>query len=322
MKTCLVICEGKDSHAETIKHALLPAGFETHKIEIPSDNIPDFYINFSLQESTISFGEKTINLSQIDIVFYLVKYLTLSEINNSSDPYDFFFKRNEWIQAIEFLQFSTKNALWIDCPLSQKKASNKLLQLKIAQDSGMRIPNTVLTNNISHLLDLFECSEAGIIYKSLYSPFYDAEKIIYAAKVSKEQIIDNKKEIRLTPNLFQEYVDKSYEIRVVWLLGEAIAIKIDSQNNEKSSVDWRKFSFNPNMYSFHVLNPILLDKINKFMLSIGLNFGVLDLIIKPDGDEVFLEVNPSGRWDFLDHFCEQKISKMLARSISNFYSYS
>jgi hypothetical protein len=37
------------------------------------------------------------------------------------------------------------------------------------------------------------------------------------------------------------------------------------------------------------------------MASFGLNFASLDMIVTPDGEFVFLELNPNGQWLWLEY---------------------
>jgi glutathione synthase/RimK-type ligase-like ATP-grasp enzyme len=48
------------------------------------------------------------------------------------------------------------------------------------------------------------------------------------------------------------------------------------------------------------------------MDSLRLTFGVIDMIQTPGGEYVFLEVNPSGQWLWLDDILECGISDAVA----------
>jgi glutathione synthase/RimK-type ligase-like ATP-grasp enzyme len=48
------------------------------------------------------------------------------------------------------------------------------------------------------------------------------------------------------------------------------------------------------------------------MESLGLTFGAIDLIQKPDGEFVFLEVNPNGQWLWLERMLNLGISQAVA----------
>jgi glutathione synthase/RimK-type ligase-like ATP-grasp enzyme len=49
----------------------------------------------------------------------------------------------------------------------------------------------------------------------------------------------------------------------------------------------------------------------------GLNFGCIDLIVRPTGDYVFLECNPNGQWLWIELATGQKISASIAEWLIN-----
>ena len=53
------------------------------------------------------------------------------------------------------------------------------------------------------------------------------------------------------------------------------------------------------------------------MHALGLNFGCIDLIVRPDGDVVFLECNPNGQWLWIELTTGQKISEAIASFLMN-----
>ena len=54
------------------------------------------------------------------------------------------------------------------------------------------------------------------------------------------------------------------------------------------------------------------DRLKELMRLLGLTFGGIDLVLTPDGDYVFLEVNPSGQWLWLDDKLTLGISDAIA----------
>jgi glutathione synthase/RimK-type ligase-like ATP-grasp enzyme len=45
---------------------------------------------------------------------------------------------------------------------------------------------------------------------------------------------------------------------------------------------------------------------------LGLVYAAIDLRLTPDGDHVFLEVNPAGQWLFIEQATGQPISEAIA----------
>lgn len=47
------------------------------------------------------------------------------------------------------------------------------------------------------------------------------------------------------------------------------------------------------------------------MRHVGLNYGCIDMIVTPNGEYVFLEINPSGQW----YFVQMKTNMDIASAI-------
>jgi glutathione synthase/RimK-type ligase-like ATP-grasp enzyme len=59
----------------------------------------------------------------------------------------------------------------------------------------------------------------------------------------------------------------------------------------------------------------VMDKVRTFMLRMGLRYGCLDMIVKPNGGYVFLEVNPNGQWYFVQLRTGIKIAEAIAQEL-------
>jgi hypothetical protein len=53
--------------------------------------------------------------------------------------------------------------------------------------------------------------------------------------------------------------------------------------------------------------------LRSYMKRLGLAYGAVDMRRTPDGDYVFLEINPSGQWLFVEQGSGQGITAALAR---------
>jgi glutathione synthase/RimK-type ligase-like ATP-grasp enzyme len=72
---------------------------------------------------------------------------------------------------------------------------------------------------------------------------------------------------------------------------------MDSQADEATRTDWR--AGQPD-HEIFVLPEQVEASIRRLMASFELNFASLDMIVTPDGEFVFLELNPNGQWLWLE----------------------
>jgi glutathione synthase/RimK-type ligase-like ATP-grasp enzyme len=107
-------------------------------------------------------------------------------------------------------------------------------------------------------------------------------------------------------------VPKRFDVRVTIVGRQVFAAAIDSQSDLSASIDWR-LTDNPALPHHAVTLPeSLTANLIRLMECLGLTFGAIDLVERPDGEFVFLEVNPSGQWLWLDRMLDLGISEAVA----------
>ena len=97
------------------------------------------------------------------------------------------------------------------------------------------------------------------------------------------------------PSLFQNLIEKKFEIRTFFLLDRFYSMAIFSQQKESTSIDFRNYDVkNPNRYVPFSIPKSIESKLKLFMKKLDLKTGSIDLIVTPNDEYVFLEVNPVG----------------------------
>jgi len=121
--------------------------------------------------------------------------------------------------------------------------------------------------------------------------------------------------VKMSPSIFQRRILKAYELRITIVGDKIFPIKIYSQGDEQLELDWRR---KPKLNDFEAkmeltsLPSEVEKKLVSFMKLIGLRFGCIDMIVTPDGEYVFLEINPNGQWYFIQLRIEVEIAKAIA----------
>ncbi len=207
--------------------------------------------------------------------------------------------------------------------LSQKKVLgsytitglNKPQILSLAKKNGLEIPKTIITNSFSVLQNFFQNNNNKIISKALH------ECINYFPENKNYGIIEYTnliEDIKTIPNIFatsifQEFIEKEYEIRIVYLDKELYAMAIFSQNNNKTKIDFRNYDkIKPNRMVPYRIDESLKQNLICLMKEIGLNMGSIDLLKAKNGKIYFLEINPVGQYDFVSYYCNYNIDHEIA----------
>jgi len=205
-----------------------------------------------------------------------------------------------------------------------KFEDNDLLKLDTlyqCKKLGINFPQTIITNRKEDLLEFFESSNV-IINKPLENPFLNFEilntKIQFSTStvlIRKEEVL-NMDNITFLPSLFQEYIEKKYEIRSFYLNGSFKSMAIFSQQNEKTKIDYRNYDYTrPNRYVPFKLPLWYEKKIDKLMKRLDINSGSIDIIYSISGKYYFLEVNPVGQFQWLSRNCNYYIEKQIAETL-------
>ncbi len=208
--------------------------------------------------------------------------------------------------------------LWINNPICERAARSKPAQLFVAGEVGLDIPCTVITNDPDEVRQFVAAAQTQTIYKGL-SQARDLEpgKALFTGLLTPERVADLDL-IRVTPGIFQERVQKSYEIRVTVVGKRIFSAKIDSQAHAKAALDWRPF-LQDLEYEVVELPAEIEAKILAFMKTFSLIYGAFDFIVTPEGRYVFLEVNPSGQYMWVECATGLEITAALADALSEPY---
>lgn len=268
---------------------------------------------------------KIANVKHIDSIWYRRPYEGLDPIlmkdiwsEKNKIPKDLFHNNLKYhnLRFKEIFHESINNSCSKVIGAYDKNTLNKSVVLLEAQSVGLKIPKTIITNSSEDLEKFLFENNGKIITKPLYEviAFADQE----SSNVSLTCLISSLDEIPVNfgPTLFQEFVDKIYEIRSFYFDGEVYSMAIFSQKNKKTKVDFRNYD-NEKMNRMipYKLSADIEKKIIKLMKKLKLNFGSVDLIKSKGGDYFFLEINPIGQFDFVSKYCNYNLEYKIAKHI-------
>ncbi|MFA5959967.1 MAG: hypothetical protein WC785_05575 [Tatlockia sp.] len=195
------------------------------------------------------------------------------------------------------------NAWWINSKEAANRANLKLLQLRLASQCGLTIPKTLCSNDPNKIkMFLIDNKNQHVIYKPLCSNFWfekDKIKMTYTNKITLSDLKESNG-LQYVPGLYQTEIKKKYELRVTCFGRYLVAAQIDSQSNEGSKLDWRAMQGENLDIKPYKLPSAIESKIHRFMDKLGIVFGAFDLIVTPENEYVFLEVNEQGQFFWVE----------------------
>ena len=320
MKKVLIITNSLEKNIECVLSELTQRGQEY--IVLTTNNLldqnPGIYLRTNQDSFLILNGQK-IEMEQIKSVWY--RRPQKIEVSEKLPREQRLFIGDEFRTALWSL-YTTLPVYWMNHPLNSHYLleHNKLYQLKLAAEVGIKIPDTVITNIPETLLQF--CSKHGgsVAIKVLRSRIFQETHTtwgIYTTRVSYEYLSQHVNDILLAPLIAQEYIKKLIELRVTVVEQQIFACAIHSQDSEKTKDDWRRYDFKNVKHEPYKMPSEIEDKIRLFMIRCGIVYGAIDMIITPNHNHVFLEVNPSGQYTWIEALTEIPITEAIVDALIN-----
>ncbi len=188
------------------------------------------------------------------------------------------------------------------------RAELKPFQLFAAQEVGLRIPRTLVSNDPAEIHAFADSLGGEAIFKVLSAtPFQ-----FTATTVLEERHLAMLDAAPLAPTIFQERIRADRHLRVTVVDDHVFTAAIEPVR-EEGMLDWR-LDRDPKMEPYD-----LPESIEQGVLALrrrlGLRFGAIDMILDTKGEYVFLEINPGGQWLFAEIHAGLPISDAIADAL-------
>ncbi len=208
---------------------------------------------------------------------------------------------------------------WISNPINMEQAAYKPYNIRVAQEIGFEIPETIISNSpegvekFMHNLNL-----EYVALKPVETPWIkstDNSFLFFTKKIHKNRISEWRKQIQVCPVILQEYIEKSVELRITVIDNQVFPCAIHSQRSELTKEDWRKYDIDNTPHETFQLPEDIKQKCVALLKNLGIRFGCIDMILTPENRYVFLEINPAGQWLWIEELTGLSISKTLTHAL-------
>lgn len=232
------------------------------------------------------------------------------------------FAHRESVHVIRSLWQLLADRFWINPWAKMVCAECKPFQLALAKRVGLEIPASLVTNDPADAISFFEKMNGRVIYKALtqYEQFSPIPRsgvahMIFTNPISRADLVESAGSICAAPCLFQELIEKDFELRVVVVGRRIFTAAIASQTAPGALYDWRHAEGGPPPSRRFNLPSEVSRRLLVLMETLGLEFGCVDMIVTPDGRYVFLEVNANGQWYWLEDQTGMPVCEAIAESL-------
>lgn len=316
-KIVIIISATKDSHADRLEKYL---SLKTQVVRLNLDDLFLWDFEIQNQDLTLIYKDNRFPLEKIKSVFLRRAPTFEAFKKNVSDDYTEF---SDYIALQKFSLFSDalailNNSVKFCNNLESAQFQSKNVQIGIALTCGLKIPQTYVGSDpkeaysfIKKLRDL----NLNVCTKSINN-----KKVIIDGIESTRftKILSDVKEVDLAtlkdcPIIFQEYIDKAYELRSTVIGDHIHTVKIDSQiAGAETAIDWRKYNIARTPHSSYELPNEIREKILEINRKMKLTYSAFDLIRAKNGEYIFVETNPYGQWLWLEDLTGVSITQSIS----------
>ena len=275
-------------------------------------------LNESSDEVAIVWKDKIIKVSEVSGV-WIRKIWPAAIVEEVDEGYRRDVGREIHTTLMSFLKLLEQRVPCINY-LNKTNAveGNKFFQLCVAKEVGLNVPNTCVTSDFETVKRFYEIHNGDIIAKlqnALDFSMQGGRRFFPTTKISESDLGLLKSTLSCCPMIFQNNIPKAYELRIAYVEGTCFAGKINATKTLNGKQDWRYSEKNSAFWEKYQLPIDEIEKIDQMMKRFELSFGAIDMIRKPNGTYVFLEVNPSGEWGMLQKDLGYPIAETIAKSL-------
>lgn len=316
-KILIITHTGDNFSIEKVTEYIDKNGFEIIRFNV------DLYPLHNKLSTTFEDGEwitvletedKKHRLDDISAVWYRRAYNIGKGVKDEMDA-KFFGAAMGEIRNTLFGFLESVDAYSLGKPSIYRRLDSKEEQLKIADKLGLKIPATAVTNSPDEARR-FIIKHGDVVAKMQtgFAIYEDGVENVVFTNVVNEDKLEELDTLLYCPMQFQKKIEKKKELRITVVGRDVYAFEIDSQQSEAAKTDWRKDGIN--LIDKWIPTELPQDieaKILEFLDVYHVDYGAIDMIVSPEDEYYFIEINAAGEFFWLDNLTEDnRISKSIA----------
>lgn len=200
---------------------------------------------------------------------------------------------------------------WCNPPRAHMAARNKVHQLFLARECGLRIPKTLWSNDPCAIREFWQsCGQRAVI-----KMFEGSERVWQPTRLLKADDLVDSDHLRFAHSIIQETIDGDREYRVVIFGDEVFAVA--------SNVGRSRYPFDTRIDTATKREKALipakvLSALKEFRSRSGLSYCAFDIREDQLGEPVFLENNPMGQFLYMDRVFGGEVLRAFAAFMVSF----
>lgn len=314
-----ILTNSQDATASFLTPALAKAGIPFQRLDTDL-LLPRIELSYRVGQPTIKIDAHWYQPADIGHIWYRrPEELRDSRFDNSPESK---YARSEWTEFLECFFAHVPAVKWINHPSSNAAASRKLEQLTTATRLGLKVPDTLATQDPEEFKAFYRRHDGMVVVKPLANgyierPTDDKDSLIYTNPVL-EKHLENLGDLAACPTLFQQRVDKRNDVRITVVDSEIHAVELLAGDKPgEQRCDIRRNNMTDVSYRAITLPAEVEAGLRKLMAHYKLRFGAIDMALANTGEWFFFEVNPNGQWAWLDMTAGTNVAASFVKTFCN-----
>ena len=249
----------------------------------------------------LSTSGEEVEVPSLDLIWWRRCNQKQRFLSDMEDPAEVEAINNDILSTLLGLCLNEFRGVWINDPRATTLSENKLIQLKAAQYAGFKVPKTLVTQDPTLVREFYNMMNGKLIVKPVKGTNL---RPLFSQKVVSEHLESNHS-LQYSPAIYQEHIEGNQHLRIHCFGDEVIAVSISSKD-----LDWRKNLNVP--IKVHRIEESLETCLRKLLTLLGLRMGVVDCKIRPDGEIIWLEINPQGQFLFVEGIADVPLAEKFA----------
>jgi hypothetical protein len=317
-----IFADSTDVHADAVERVAQSRGSEVGRLNW--DETHRWGFDFLCGEPLLTLDGRTFPADRIRSVF--VRRLPDKQsfeqlsINAPSEAHDYVATQRLTLIS-DCVALLSERTRVINTLCSTHRAQSKASQLFVADKIGFCTPQTYSGANPTlarqHINQIVQtgsrvCTKP--IAKALLT--LDGQKHTRFTEILDRSDFADLETLNECPLTFQNYIEKSYEVRVTVVGDRIFACKIDSQKaGNDTAIDWRRYNIPRTPHSKYELPRNIQEMLLRFHSYFGLTVSSFDIIRSRQGDFVFLETNPYSQWLWIEDLTGLQITAAITDAL-------
>ncbi len=222
-----------------------------------------------------------------------------------TDPTSRLFAWSESTEALGGI-WASLDCFWMNQPHADDRAQRKLWQLREAMAVGLAVPDTLVTNDPAEARAFIEARGPEQVIRKAFRNIAEAPRHTERLGSADLARLD---QVRFAPVTFQSFVAADLDLRTTYVDGEMFTAAIRSEPEYEA--DYRPGLGSATVTPYRLPDEVA-ERLDALMKRLNLAYGAVDFRVTPEGEHVFLEVNPAGEYLFASERTGQPVPQAIA----------